>query len=158
MQTQKAETLARIFSDVLADLAFMFTDEEDIACESLQDPWLETTIGYEGVEASGMLRLRCTRRFTQLLSINLLGADPDVTPSETQSNDAVREFMNIVCGQLVTAIHGTSAVFDLTIPVVTPLGGPPDFDESDGVAAATVSVEQCRLQLLYTPGVTVTRP
>jgi chemotaxis protein CheY-P-specific phosphatase CheC len=150
MQEQKAATLATIFSDVLADLAFMFTDEQHGESDP-GDPWLETTIGYRGA-MNGNLRFRCTRSFTRLLASNLLGADPDGDTAEDQADDAVKEFMNIVCGQLVTAIHGTEEVFNLTIPTVTHLEVAPDFSDDDGVTSATLSVEGCRLQLFYEPG------
>lgn len=146
MPEQKAATLAMIFSDVLADLAFMFTDDEE-ATSHPGDVWLETAIGYRG-PVNGDLRFRCTRAFTCLLAGNLLGIAPEEAGPE-QADDAAREFMNIVCGQLVTALHGTDAVFNLTIPEITEIAESPDFSLNDGCHSATVSVEGQSVQLLY---------
>ncbi len=147
MPEQKAATLATIFSDVLADLAFMFTDEQHTDADP-DDPWLETVIGYQGPVA-GELRFRCTRAFTRLLACNLLGADPSELTGDAQADDAAKEFMNIVCGQLVTALHGTDDVYNLTIPTIEQLPETPDLSLDDGDTASTLSVEGFRLQLLY---------
>jgi CheY-specific phosphatase CheX len=147
MREQRAATLATIFSDVLADLAFMFTDDEH-AESAINDPWLETHIGYRG-PVNGDLRFRCTRAFTVLLAANLLGVDPDGLTGEEHADDAAKEFMNIVCGQLVTAMHGTDEVFNLTIPVICPLDSAPDLSMDDGEKSSTLSVEGFRVQLVY---------
>ena len=148
MQQQKAATLATIFSEVLANLAFMFTDDEGVDSRP-DDTWLETTIGYRG-HSSGELTFRCTRRFTRLLAANLLGVDAEAESTD-EADDAAKEFMNIVCGQLVTALHGSDDVFNLTIPQIRRLDEEPDLTLDDGVTASTLSVERCRIQLLYHP-------
>jgi CheY-specific phosphatase CheX len=148
MPQSKPATLATIFSDVLADLAFLFTDEA--AAPAVPEAlWLETTIGYRG-SANGNLTFRCPQRFAHLLAANLLGVDAEKGVSRTQADDAVKEFMNIVCGQLVTALHGTDDVFTLTIPHVRMLDEGPDL-ECDDEHVSTLSIEGCRVQLLYFP-------
>jgi hypothetical protein len=149
MPPSKPATLATIFSDVLADLAFLFTDEAPPP-DTAEDTWLETTIGYRG-PVSGDLTFRCPQPFTHLLAANLLGADPQTGVAEEQAHDAVKEFMNIVCGQLVTALHGTDEVFTLTIPGVRLLATPPDLTWNDDDHVSTLWVEGCQLQLLYFP-------
>lgn len=149
MQEQKTATLTTIFSEVLASLAFMFTDDEQ-ADASPDVQWLETTIGYHG-PVSGELRLWCTRDFSILLAGNLLGTGPQDDNVESIADDAVKEFMNIICGQFITASHGTDAVFNLTIPQITKTDKTPDFHRDDPLTS-TLSVNQHRLQLSYIPG------
>ncbi|MCB9849228.1 MAG: chemotaxis protein CheX [Phycisphaerales bacterium] len=149
MSQQTAATLATIFSDVLADLAFMFTDEEHND-PNPEEVWVETAIGYRG-SSSGDLRFRCPRPFTALLAANLLGASEDDPDAENSADDAAKEFMNIVCGQLVTALHGTQDVFNLTIPELQVLDEAPDLTLDDGENCSTISVEGHRIQLAYTP-------
>ncbi|MCK4658132.1 MAG: chemotaxis protein CheX [Phycisphaerae bacterium] len=151
IQDQKTATLTTIFSEVLADLAFMFNDEEADYGVSSADVWLETEISYHGAQ-SGTLCLWCTRTFSVQLAANLLGVDPHESYAEEQGNDAVKEFMNIVCGQFITAIHGTGAVFDLTIPTLTELPETPRFPQEHGSHFSTVYVEGQRLCLRYKPG------
>ena len=150
MQEQQSATLRTIFSEVLANLAFMFDDDE-LAEVTSGEQWLETEISYEG-PSRGALRLRCTREFAQLLAGNLLGIDPQDQEDDEVGEDAVKEFMNIVCGQLVTALHGTEDIFNLTIPEIRQLSETPDFDHDSALETISLSVESHRVELSYSPG------
>ncbi|HNQ23851.1 MAG TPA: chemotaxis protein CheX [Phycisphaerae bacterium] len=149
-QQQQTATLTTVFSEVLANLAFMFTDTEP-GEPVLEGEWLETMISYHG-PYQGTLRLRCTRAFTVLLAANLLGIDPDDDEAEHGADDAAKEFMNIVCGQLVTTLHGTDPVFNLSIPRSTPLAEPPDLYSEDVSTTSTLWVEGHPVQLVYAAG------
>lgn len=156
MQDQKTATLATIFSEILANLAFMFTDEDPVDPPA-GEVWLETTIAYSGPLA-GSLRLWCTRDFSTRLAANLLGTDPDDPDTAQSARDAVKEFMNIVCGQFVTAAHGTEEVFSLTIPETVELPETPDLATGEetsaschGVETSVVSVEGQFVQLSHLP-------
>ena len=149
MLQQKTPTLSTVLSEVLANLAFMFTDDES-AEPSPDDRWLETTISYRG-PAKGTFRFRCPKNFSQLLAANLLGVDPQDEDAESKGEDAVKEFMNILCGQLVTSLHGTDDVFDLSIPQSNEVPKTPDLSVEDGPELATLSVEGYRVELAYLP-------
>ena len=82
METQKTTTLTVIFSEVLANLAFMFADE-DVLEPSTEDNWMETVISYQGA-SRGKLTFNCTRDFSILLASNLLGLDPEEIDHEFQ--------------------------------------------------------------------------
>ncbi len=149
MVASKTRTLTAIFSEVLANLAFMFTDDEQTETGP-GDVWLETTISYHG-PVSGALRFRCTRSFSVLLAANLLGIDPDDATANRQCEDAVKEFMNIVCGQFVTAMHGPDDVYNLSIPRTVELRGEPDLSDDGGLETSTLSVDNHTVQLTYGP-------
>lgn len=148
MPQQKTPTLAAIFSDVLARLAFMFTD--DLPAEPpAGGEWIEASVGYRG-PVEGRLVLTCTREFCTVLASNLLGTDPEDPEADTKAEDAVKEFMNIACGQYVTAIHGTEAVFCLSIPAVRPAEAPPADD--GGPQQALLSVDGHLVRLRHEAG------
>ncbi len=149
MQDQKTATLATIFSEVLANLAFLFTDE-DPADPVPGDVWFETTIGYSGPMA-GTLRFLCTRDFSTRLAANLLGTDPDDPDTEQSAGDAVKEFMNIVCGQFVTAAYGTEEVFHITIPEIVELPETPSLTACEEIETTAVSVDGQFVQLSHMP-------
>ncbi len=149
MPNLKPATLATIFSEVLANLAFMFTEDEP-ADPEVGDLWYETVIAYEGPRR-GTLRLRCSAAFTVKLAANLLGVEQDEAEAERQAEDSVKEFMNILCGQFVTAVHGTADVYNLTIPQMLPMAEMPDLNLPDTLERATLSVDGHRLQLVYEP-------
>ena len=150
MQEQQTATVKTTFSEVLANLAFMFADE-DLSEVSSEDRWLETTITYTG-PASGTLRFRCTSAFSVLLAANLLGTDPADGGADAQGEDAVKEFMNIVCGQFVTDRHGTEHVYNLSIPAIEELPQAPTLVDGDDPNASTLAVEGHVVQLCYSPG------
>gem|GEM_PF-6175632 len=53
-QDQKTATLTTIFSEVLANLAFMFSEDEEDIIPSAGDVWLETEIGYRGPQRGAL--------------------------------------------------------------------------------------------------------
>lgn len=109
--------LSEIVTMVLGNMAFLVEDD----CAARPDPkavWLECAVSYSG-PVSGSVTCCCTTRFAQQLTANLLGQAEDDPSAAAWSEDALREFMNVVCGQLVTAWHGSEAVFNLSIPTVT---------------------------------------
>ncbi len=148
MQQQKSATLTTIFSDVLANLAFMFTDEDDTPTQADSD-WSEAFIEYHGC-AGGALRLLYPKPFAIELAANLLGTDPTDEDVESQATDAVKELMNIICGQLVTALHGTEAVFNLSIPQVEAVAGMPEFtyEKNENICALGVSGHKIQIGLV----------
>lgn len=150
MNKLKPATLATIFSEVLANLAFMFT-EEDVPEPAPDAQWIETEIAYRG-PVSGTLRLRCSVEFSVLLAANLLGVDSEDADAESKAMDAVKEFMNVLCGQFVTAVHGSDHVFNLSIPRLVALAQPPDLTRADGPELATFAVDAHPIQLVYAPG------
>ncbi len=150
MQDQKTTTLTTVLCEVLANLAFMFTDDGEFD-PPMGERWLETAISYEG-PVSGSLRLTCTGTFATQLAANLLGVESGKETTEQESNDAVKEFMNVICGQYLTAAYGTEDVFNLTIPEVlerstTPVLGDPEEASQD---MAILSVDGQWMQLLHT--------
>lgn len=152
MVLSKTRTLTAIFSEVLANLAFMFTDDEQTDAAP-GEIWLETTISYHG-PVSGNLKFRCTQGFAVLLAANLLGIDPDDNVAARQCEDAVREFMNIVCGQFVTSMHGSDDVYNLSIPRTVQLSEAPELEDDGGVTISTLSVDHYTVQLSYQPQAT----
>ncbi len=149
MQQQATEILTQVLSEVLANLAFMFTEDES-PDPVPDDQWLEVTIHYHGPR-SAALCLRCSRGFSILMAANLLGVDQESEDPEPKADDAVKEFMNVVCGQLITTMHGSDDVFDVSIPDIIELPEEPDWDEETEALVTTVTVEGHRIQLVYAP-------
>lgn len=128
--------LNAVLADVLADLAFMVADDESVTFPP-GTVWLHGEIRYEGPH-TGALRMWCTRDFATRLAANLLGLEPDDGSAQVGAEDAVREFLNVLCGQLVTACYGSGPVFNLSIPSVQEDIEPPPTEAAPG---------RCRCQL-----------
>jgi chemotaxis protein CheY-P-specific phosphatase CheC len=52
------------------------------------------------------------------LASNMLGMDEEETPPEDQQRDAVKETLNVICGNLLPKIGGVEAVFDIQAPEI----------------------------------------
>ncbi|MCG3137443.1 MAG: hypothetical protein HJJLKODD_01288 [Phycisphaerae bacterium] len=139
--------LTKVLSDVLANLAFMLTD--DLAMECVQcAPWIEVRIEMHGrhhVE----LRLRCCREFSTILAGNLLGLEGSGVISIEQSNDATKELMNIICGQLATTLYGTQDIYNLTIPEVYEYEDPATATVPSKTVVAAICTQGFKVELLF---------
>jgi hypothetical protein len=144
--TSVTTDLKTVVTDVLGDLAFMVTDDEapDLRAGAV---WMQARITYFG-PASGTLSCWCTRDLATQLAANLLGIEPEEGQALTAADDALREFMNVLCGQLVTSWHGTEAVFNLSIPDVSECDETPQMDPA-AEASCQISIDGEPLYCTY---------
>lgn len=139
--------LAQTLSDVLSDLAFLFHDDGAQLVSALGRLHLQATIRYEGA-VCGELCVEADESFAELLAANMLGAANDGPRTERRTADALSEFVNVLCGQFVTALHGDEDVFDFSIPVVRFVDESVQSEAADAcVIESTVS--GCRLRVRY---------
>lgn len=118
--------LATIVEQVFGDLAFMIADAETAAAAHQPCHWLVGSVEYFGA-SRGQIECWCTQGLAVGLAANLLGLDPADPAAGEAAPDAVREFLNVLCGHLVTEWYGTEAVFNLSIPLVQPCAQPPEL-------------------------------
>lgn len=119
MQLDYTQPLTDVFCRVMESMAFYFLDpiEADEA-RDLSDTvsqYQQVTMRFDGPHKGSILMYMPLSMFTTL-SANMLGVDEGDQQALSQQNDAVRELLNIVCGQSLTEIWGTGPVFDLRIP------------------------------------------
>jgi len=119
--------LSSLVADVLANLAFMISDDPPERPLEPQN-WLYGEIHYRG-PVSGTVGCWCTPQFAVQLAANLLGTDPDSPDASCAAEDALRELLNVVGGHVVTAWYGTSPVFTLSIPTVARDAPPPQTSD-----------------------------
>lgn len=109
--------LQTIVDAVLNQFAFLASEETPDAAAP-GTPGMEGVMTYHGPE-HGRVRCWCTPGFARELCCNVLGIDPSEQLQPATLTDAVGEFLNIVCGQLLTSWYGTEAVFSLSPPQVS---------------------------------------
>jgi len=115
--TTLTATVARVLSRVLEDASFVFTD--DMPDTARTGALLEGSIGvsltFTG-ERRGTFRLWGAPAFAALLAANMTGVDAESPLALEKGADAMKEILNIIVGNALTELYGTSAVFDLGIP------------------------------------------
>lgn len=116
------EILAQVFSGVVENLAFMFAEEIE-PDEYLPEPddAVMARMGFQGAPCKGALALAVPEEMCPEIAANVLGVDMSDETLPIKPHDALKELLNVVCGQLLVALAGEEPVFDLTVPDVRPV-------------------------------------
>ena len=137
MESRAKELLSGVFCDVLEKQAFMFADpvdKEDLP--SIEADCIRARIGFTG-EMDGELVLLVPGEMCAEIAANILGTDADDELSIQRGQDALKELLNVTCGQFLTTFAGEKPVFDLSVPEITTLdaeGWQASLDDSDTLA------------------------
>ena len=117
MREQLSMAFQEAVSSTLERFAFTFLDfiEEGSFDGKLED-YIYVEMSFGGI-ADGSISLAAPEPFCQSLAANVLGVDTGSTDM-SEMEDALKEFLNIVCGQLTYDLYGDTPAFDLTVPSV----------------------------------------
>lgn len=117
---------------VLEDFAFMFGEKAHPGeLPPLRESGYRAGIGFRGPFA-GALTLAAPRAAAAEIAANVLGLDVDDPVAGLRGEDALKELLDIACGQFLTALAGEDATFDLSVPE----SGPLDADAWDALRRA----------------------
>lgn len=114
------ETFGQNVCQVLEQMAFMFADHcdpEDLSEEP--GDCLLVEMNYLGPH-QGTVMVATQTIFGKELGSNMLGVDLEEM-TDAMVGDALKELLNMSCGQFLTAYFGNEPVFDLTVPEITPI-------------------------------------
>ena len=104
-------------SDTLEQFAFTFLDVEEDACfNAMTNDYIYVEMGFSG-PVDGTVSLCASVDFCNHLAANVLGDDSDAVDM-AMSEDVLKEFLNVMCGQLTCSLFGDPHVFNLTVPSV----------------------------------------
>jgi len=135
------ETLRRVGEEVFESLAFVLPALED-AAPALDPPGgaaVSGRIAFAG-PFDGVLVLRVHGALVPEIAANMLGLDFGQIPPVDKQHDAFAELLNVICGNLLPALAGEQAVFDVQAAQVLPAGAAA-VAEADPPAAAQARVE-----------------
>jgi len=123
--------IAKESVQTLEKLAFIFATPEDEDIEPEAGETVDVAIRFTGPFSGSMLILYPEGDLHELAA-NMLGLDDEDEIAGEQKLDALRETINIVCGNVLPVIGGKEAVFDIAPPqlIETPADRP---DVTDGV-------------------------
>lgn len=116
MDISRAQSvLLEVIRNVLERFAFMFCEmEEDQRFQNWRGVCLQAFISFSG---SHKATIRVTAPETLCLEMagNILGLAPDEVQPE-DGMDALKELVNVVCGELTPALYGDKEIFELSVP------------------------------------------
>jgi len=101
----------------LEKLAFIFATPADENVEPEAGETVDAAIRFSGPFSGSMLILYPADDLDELAA-NMLGLDDEDDISGEQKLDALRETINIVCGNILPAIGGKKTVFDIAPPQI----------------------------------------
>ncbi len=116
MKPDQIEIVQDVFCDVLEQLAFMFgepVDKEELVKNNTKH--VQAHMSFSG-DQSGEIFVTVPSDMCPELAANVLGVEPDDERVFDLANDALKEILNITCGQLLTTVIGVEPVFDLSVP------------------------------------------
>ncbi len=120
---------ARVLAEVLERQAFMFADPpaEGAPPPRPKGVCLKASMSFHGPK-SGSVTLCAPVSVCESLAVNMLGVDAGYFEQGSEgsphrlseaSHDALKELLNVVCGNILTEVAGEKPVFNLSIPVAS---------------------------------------
>jgi CheY-specific phosphatase CheX len=150
MSNKLDPTLAAVAEDTIMSLAFLFLMSEEEAGETQTDQTVVASVEFSG-PFTGALYVSAPTEMLDELAANMLGFEEGEAgvPSETVKNDALKELLNVICGNLLPEIAGNEAVFKVHAPSVHPEPQiPATYRDQPQAGQARFYVEEGPLELV----------
>lgn len=121
MPNEHTEMLRNVFCDILERMAFMFGDlaEEEEMPDTMNNA-TAASMTFTG-PIKGSLTLAVPSEMCPEIAANILGIDPEEERAVEASHDALKELLNVICGNVLTELAGVEPVFDLSVPEIREL-------------------------------------
>ncbi|HLP42174.1 MAG TPA: chemotaxis protein CheX [Fibrobacteria bacterium] len=145
-----AALAGRVLAEILERQAFLFADPGDPEnIPAPEDECVSVRMTFRG-HAEGCLRIFMPRSLGVELAANVLGTETDDPLANKEALDACKELLNVVCGNILTTIWGTTPVFDLSIPECELITGSAFLEEIKRDAAGLFLVDDRPILLRVT--------
>jgi hypothetical protein len=125
MNAANSEILTGVVADTLEKLAFLFAAPLEGPAPEDMGELATVRVRFSG-PLCGAMQLSLSQPVLAELAANMLGADDGTALSADEQHDALRELINVICGNLLPLIGGSSAEFNIETPFI-PAAGVSDF-------------------------------
>ena len=153
MRAELEDIMSQVTIDTLEKLAFMFAFSDESGEDPPRDSTVAGSVSFTG-PFSGTRIVMISIEVLQELAANMLGLDDGEEATQDHQFDALKETMNVICGNLLPAIAGDEVVFDINVPMVLPAdqemkkgAGIPDAHELSAKVNLDLDEGQCVLFL-----------
>lgn len=113
MSEQLKDTLRQVAEDVMEKLAFLLSFGSEESSQS--NTFAAASISFSG-SVTGTLIMAISDHILPQLAGNMLGLDDGEESTNEQQQDAVKELINVICGNLLPAISGKQHIFHIEPP------------------------------------------
>jgi CheY-specific phosphatase CheX len=154
MTDQVKETIYRVAEDVFEKLAFLFSFREEERQPMDYGSAAVASVTFTG-QFEGRLALAVSEKVLPELAANMLGIEEETSREEQQ--DALKELINVVCGNLLPELAGRKKLFNVNAPRILPPEEIGVVTAAPPAAAAKLALEdgQCDLMLYLDEGVSL---
>ena len=121
--------ILKVTAETLEKLVFMFASTYDPENSTEEDPDIGVNVSFTG-PFSGTLGMKVSGEVLSEIAVNMLGVDDEDEITIEDQNDALKETINIICGNILPAIAGKQAVFNIATPEI--IQGCGDIKGNDG--------------------------
>jgi hypothetical protein len=137
--------LVEVTADTLEKLAFIFTFPADHV-PALDDQNQECVrVDFRGAFSGGM-ELSLPASALSELAVNMLGVEDDSQLSAEQQHDALKELVNVACGNLLPMLAGGAEEFNLDPPYRVS-NASPAWNDPAAVGYLMLDSGPCRVRL-----------
>ena len=146
MNKKVSKTMSRVSIETLEQLAYMFSSPSE-KNEMLTPDATVASVPFSG-PFSGRLTIKIDTSPVLELVANMLGIDENEIDSE-QKSDAIKETLNILCGNLLPEIAGNQEIFHIKTPRIISKEELIEGEKEEAFAATTLSIddEMCSIYL-----------
>lgn len=146
MNNEISKTMSRVAIDTLEQLAFIFSSPSE-EIDMLTPDATVASVPFSG-PFSGRLMMKMDALPVLELVSNMLGIEEDEIDSE-QKFDAIKETLNILCGNLLPEIAGNQDIFNIKTPRIIPKEELIEDENEEAFAATGLSIddEMCSIYL-----------
>jgi len=134
------------------EMGFMLTvPQEELASIPEDIKWLHgCQVDFTG-PFNGKIFLLATDHIVEPLTLNMLGLmSPDELPPGVDTTDSLKEMANVICGNILPAIAGDDAVFDIGGPEITDTPAIPESIAGlKHIACRTLPVEEGFIRVAF---------
>jgi hypothetical protein len=119
MSTDSITVLAKVTVEILERFAFLLGDPAEAEAPPALPAaaWL-ATLQFAGPRR-GTLGLATTPALARQMAANLFGREPGEI-SDEEAVDALKELLNVTCGDYLHELEGNEPLYDLAAPAVLP--------------------------------------
>lgn len=117
MDREQRKIIENAFCSVLEKMAFVFAEPMHPPVEppAGSDSYTLVSMRFGGV-LHGSMDLALPDSVCAEIAANMVGCGEQAADSPGQTVDAVKEVLNVTCGQILTDLAGERPMFDLSIP------------------------------------------
>jgi two-component system chemotaxis response regulator CheY len=149
--TKLNETLHAVGGQTFESLAFvLLMPEEEDESESEQSKATSNMVGkitFTG-PFTGALVLSVSTEAIPMIAANMLGLEDGTGPTPTQQQDAFKELLNVICGNILPQIAGADVVFNVQASeILTDEQIPETYQQQPPAGASQFNLETGRAQL-----------